>query len=150
VFDAILLFLREHREHLLRRRASGYRVDRLPSLRGVQESTHGVEARDACGSNNDSLQIGEGCIESWEVAIDATLAEGVTFRSHGAYRSSWRGVLLKMCWRLNDSSLIALKYMYSAVNAQSGDVLGLVESANVLRWCSFRNKAAVRALDLML
>jgi hypothetical protein len=53
-----------------------------------------------------------------------------------------------MYWGLYDSGLAALKY--SAVIAQSGDVPGLVESANVLRWCSFRNKAAVRALDLML
>jgi hypothetical protein len=53
-----------------------------------------------------------------------------------------------MCWELNDSGLVALKY--SGIVAQSGDVPGLVESANVLRWCSFRNKAAARALDLML
>jgi hypothetical protein len=53
-----------------------------------------------------------------------------------------------MCWKLDDSGLFALKY--SAVVAPDSDVPGLVESANVLGWCSFRNKAAVRALDLML
>jgi hypothetical protein len=72
----------------------------------------------------------------------------VTFGSHGAYGSSWRGVLLKICWGLSDSGLVAL--VYSAVVAPDSDVPGLVESANVLRWCSFRNNATVGALDLML
>jgi hypothetical protein len=82
MLDPVALFLWEEFHHGLGWRAATGSPYFLPSLRTLEQHTHGVEARYAIGTSHDGSQVLDAMVEGWKIAEDALVLQRQAFGTH--------------------------------------------------------------------